>query len=78
MVGANASMLLDESELYDVIVDVVGDETSLEFCTLVDYYLEDNDLDLCMRAHGTDWDTIKPLVEDVDEKAQEVWEANDA
>lgn len=63
-------VLLSNGELYDIIVEVVGDETSREFCTLSDYYLEDNDLDLAMRSHGTDWDTISPLIDEVEAKAK--------
>lgn len=62
--------LLSNGELYDIIVEVVGDETSLEFCTLSDYYLDDNDLDLAMRSHGTDWATISPLIDEVEAKAK--------
>lgn len=67
--------LLDDGDMYDIIVEAVGDETSLEFCTLVDHYLEDNDLDLCMRANGTSWDDIKPLTDEVERLAAEKREA---
>jgi len=67
-----STALLGRGKLYDVIVDVVGDETSLEFCTLSSYYLDDNDLDTAMRANGTHWDDTQPLVEEVDERAKEL------
>jgi len=63
--------LLRDGQMYDIIVDVVGDETGLEFCTLVDYYLEDNDLDLCMNVYGTHWEDIKPLIDEIEERAAE-------
>lgn len=69
--GNTATALMHDGDLYDLTVEVVGDETSLEFVTLSDYYLDNNDLDLAMRANGTDWETIKPLVDEIDSKAQE-------
>jgi len=67
--------LLDDGEMYDLIADVVGDETSLEFCTLSEYYLHGNDLDVCMRAHMTDWTDIKPLLDEIEERAEKRREA---
>jgi hypothetical protein len=64
--------LLGSGEMYDLIVDVVGNETSLEFVTLTSYYLDGNDLDTAMRANGTDWRTIKPLVEEIEERAGQI------
>lgn len=64
--------LLGDGEMYDLIVDVVGDETSLEFCTLSEHYLDGNDLDISMRANMTDWEDIKPLVNEVEERAAEL------
>ena len=63
--------LLSDAEMYDIIVDVVDDETSLEFCTLTAYYLDDNGLDVSMRAHGTNWRDIKPLLDEIEERAEE-------
>jgi hypothetical protein len=68
---STATALLSDGEMYDVIVDVVGDETSLEFCTLTSYYIDGNDLDAAMRANGTQWDTINELTSEVDGKARE-------
>jgi hypothetical protein len=65
------TVFLSDGEMYDLIVEVVGDETSLEFCTLSDHYLDDNDLDLSMRANGTTWEDIQPLVDEIEEKASE-------
>lgn len=64
-------VLLSDSELYDIIVDVVGDETSLEFCTLSSYYLDDNTLDASMELHGTHAEDINPLIDEVEERAAE-------
>lgn len=64
-----ATAMLSSGEMYDVIVDVVGDETSLEFCTLTSYYIDGNDLDTAMRANGTQWETINELTSEIDEKA---------
>ena len=66
-----ATAMLSNGEMYDVIADIVGDETSLEFCTLTSYYLDGNDLDTAMRANGTHWETINELTSEVDEKARE-------
>lgn len=67
----NETNFLDDGELYDLIVEVVGDEASLEFCTLIDIYLDGNGTDASMRANGTDWTTIRPLIAEMEEKAQE-------
>lgn len=64
-----ATALLSDSELYDVIIDVVGDETSLEFCTLTTHYIDGNDLDTAVRANGMLWEDVKPLAREVDEQA---------
>lgn len=64
-------VLLSDGELYDIIVDVVGDETSLEFCALSDYYLQDNTLDAAMQINGVDWNTMQDLVDEVEERAAE-------
>lgn len=63
------TVFLSDGELYDIIVDVVGDETSLEFCALSDYYIEDNNLDAAMRTNGVLWSDIDPLINDVEEQA---------
>lgn len=65
-------VLLSHGEKYDLIVDIVGDEGSLEFCTLVDFYLDDNGLDVSMRANGTSWSEIKPLIDEFEERAKEM------
>jgi|GEM_PF-3439894 len=62
--------LLSHGEKYDLLVDVVGDETSLEFCTLSSYYLDGNDLDTAMRANGTNWNDIKPLTDEFKKRAE--------
>lgn len=66
-----ATAMLSDGEMYDVIVDVVGDETSLEFCTLTSYYIDGNTLDAAMSENGTRWDVINELTSEVDEKASE-------
>lgn len=68
MIGDN-TVFLGDGEMYDIIVDVVGDETSLEFCALSDYYLEDNTLDAAMRLNGVSWSDIEPLIDEVEDKA---------
>lgn len=62
---------LSDAEMYDIIVDVVGDERSLEFCTLTAYYLDDNSLGASMWEHGTNWRDIKPLLDDIEERVEE-------
>lgn len=68
------TVFLTDGEMYDIIVDVVGDETSLEFCALSDYFIEDESLDAAMSMNGLLWDDIEPLIEDVEEKATELRE----
>ena len=65
----NDTTFLRDGEMYDLIVDVVGDETSHEFATLTEHYLDDNSLDIAVRANMTDWDEIKPLVDEIEERA---------
>jgi hypothetical protein len=66
----NGAVFLSDGEMYDIIVDVVGDETSLEFCALSDYYLEDESLDAAMKMNGVLWDDMEPLIDEVEEKAK--------
>lgn len=67
----NDTTFLRDGEMYDLIVDVVGDETSHEFITLTEYYLDNNSLDTAMRANMADWSDIKPLVDEIEERATE-------
>lgn len=68
MIGSD-TVFLGDGEIYDIIVDVVGDETSLEFCALSDYYLEDNTLDAAIELNGVCWSNVEPLIDEVEEKA---------
>jgi len=62
--------LLDDDTLYTIIANVVGDETSREFCTLTEHYLNDSNLDTAAQAHGTDWNTIKNLADEIETQAR--------
>jgi len=68
VIGSDA-VFLGDGEMYDIIVDVVGDETSLEFCALSDYYLEDNTLDAAIELSGVRWANVEPLIDEIEEKA---------
>lgn len=68
---STATALLSDGEMYDVIHEAVGDETSLEFVTLTSHYIDGNDLSTAMRANGTNWDEINELTNKVDELAKQ-------
>lgn len=68
------TILLDDGEVYDIIVEVVGDENSLEFCALVDLHLEDRDMDAALAMNGLTYHDLRPLVDEVEEKATELRE----
>lgn len=71
MVFNSSTTFLSDDELYDIIVDVVGDDTSREFCALQDYFLRDNDADLALRAHGIDPDRMMDLIDEVEQQAKD-------
>lgn len=64
--------MLSHGEEYDLIVDVVGDEDSLEFATLSAHLLDGDSLDASMALYGTNWEDINPLLEEYEENAREL------
>lgn len=70
MVFDVSTTLLSDDELYDIIVDVVGDDTSREFCALQDHFIRENDAQLVIQTYGVDADDFMDLVDEVEDRAE--------
>lgn len=68
---------LSDTDLYDLIVEAVGDETSLEFCALTEWLIDGNDLDLVCRAWGMSASDLRESRKEIERLAAEKDYIND-
>lgn len=63
----NVSLATDEMVL-EAIIDVVGDDTSHEYCALQDYLIRENELGMVSRSYGISASDLTDLAEDVNSR----------
>lgn len=63
----NVSVATDEMVL-EAIIDVVGDDTSHEYCALQEHLIRENDIGMVSRSFGISASDLSNLAEDVDSR----------